>query len=383
MKICHVSSCFVPSHGGVETFIYQLCKKQVQKGHKVKVITSDRGQVRNKNHEWIDEIEVTRYPERYHLFEAPIMPRIALRVLSEDYDILHIHGMVPTVSDLSLILGKLKRKPIVLTYHCDAETPEYGLIGKLAGKGYAIASLLAVRLADRIVATTKNYARTSIVLNHVLENMTIIPCGVDKSRFSPNHGDKRGKKIAERTNNHKILYVGKLIHYKGVDVLIKAFKIVLAKSSQNCSLLIAGSGGERDELINLVKDLDLCDHVTFSGGLPDDLLPQCYRSSNLFVLPSLASRREAFGIVLLEAMASGLPVITSDIPGPDEVVRNGETGLLVPPGNVEKLAEAIITLLDDKYSSKMGICAHKDVAKKYDWSVVAESYERLYRRLAC
>lgn len=380
MKICHVSSCFLPSYGGVETFVYQLCKRQVQKGHQVKVITSDRGQIPKKNQEWIDGIEVIRYPERHHLFEAPIIPRIAFRILREDYDVLHIHGMVPSISDLSLILGRLRQKPIILTYHCDAETPEYGLIGELAGKGYAMAALFAVKLADKIVATTKNYARTSLVLSHVLEKTMIIPCGVDKSRFSPNRDRRRGKKIAEKTNNHKILYVGKLIHYKGVDILIRAFNIVLAKSPKNCSLLVAGDGGERDELMNLVKRLDLCDHVTFSGGLPDELLPKCYQSSNLFILPSLASRREAFGIVLLEAMASGLPVITSDIPGPNEVVKNGETGLLVPPGNAEKLAEAIISLLDDNYSSQMGNRARKDVEKKYDWSVIAEAYERLYRR---
>jgi len=341
----------------------------------VKVITSSRGKLPKKYHEWIDGVEVIRYPEKYRLLEAPIIPWIALCLLREDYDILHVHGMVPTVSDLALIVGRLKRKPAVLTYHYDAETPKYGPVGRFVGKGYAEVARLVVKLADKTVVTTKSYAKTSLVLSNILEKVIIIPCGVDTKRFSPDQSCQ-SKKAELKSSSSRILYVGKLIHYKGVDTLIKAFKIVT--KSHNCHLTIVGDGEQRDELMDLVKKLEICDQVTFTGWVPDELLPRYYRTSDLFVLPSLSSRREAFGIVLLEAMACGVPVIASDIPGPNEVIKNGESGLLAPAGNGKKLAHAIIDILRDARRTEMGTYAHKIAKERYDWSVIVDKYENLY-----
>lgn len=375
MKICHVSSCFPPSHGGVETFVYNLCKRLVERGHQVKVVTSDRGKLPKKYHEWVDGIEVIRYPEKYHLLEAPIIPRIALHLLHEDYDILHVHGMVPTVSDLALVVGWIKRKPNILTYHYDADTPKYGKLGSFVGKAYAGVAQLVVKLADKTVATTESYAKTSLVLSKILEKTINIPCGVDVNRFSLDQSCQ-SVKAQHKLNNHQILYVGKLIHYKGVDNLIKAFKIVT--KSLNCYLTIVGDGEQHDELVDLVKKLELCNEVTFTGWVPDELLLQYYRTSDLLVLPSILSRREAFGIVLLEAMAHGIPVIATAIPGPSEVIKNEENGLLVPPGNVQKLACAIIGMLRDRRGVQMGNYARKIVKEKYDWPVIVDSYENLY-----
>jgi glycosyltransferase involved in cell wall biosynthesis len=100
------------------------------------------------------------------------------------------------------------------------------------------------------------------------------------------------------------------------------------------------------------------------------------------VLPSLESRREAFGMVLLEAMACGIPVISSDIPGPDEVVNNGENGLLTPPGNPARLAEAIVATLRNPRRDEMARYAQENIKLKYDWSVIADEYEFIYRHFA-
>jgi glycosyltransferase involved in cell wall biosynthesis len=238
---------------------------------------------------------------------------------------------------------------------------------------------IVVKLADRIVATTKSYAKTSPVLSNMLERIVIIPCGVDTKRFSPDHSFQ-GKKTKHKSSSPRILYVGKLIHYKGVDALIKAFKTVLAKFP-NCSLMIAGDGEKRYELMDLAKKLELGDRVIFAGWVPDKWLPHYYCTSDLLVLPSIESRREAFGMVLLEAMACGIPVIASDIPGPEEVVNSKEIGLLAPPGNAEKLAQAIIDLLHDNRLTEKRARVHALVKKRYDWSVIANSYENLYKDL--
>jgi glycosyltransferase involved in cell wall biosynthesis len=175
-----------------------------------------------------------------------------------------------------------------------------------------------------------------------------------------------------------VLYVGKLIHYKGVDNLIRAFQLVLEKCP-NCRLTIAGNGDEREELVQLSSELGLEGKVVFAGDVPDQLLAQYYRDSDLLVLPSLESRREAFGMVLLEAMACGIPVIASDIPGPDEVVSNDENGLLTPPGDTAKLAEAMITILSDPRRAEMGGRALRSAKLGYDWSIITGRYEDLYR----
>ncbi len=378
MRICHVSSCFPPSRGGVETFVYQLSKLMVERGHQVTVITSDRGTCSGKHREWVNGIEVIRYPERFHLFEAPIMPQIALHLLREDYDILHVHGMVPTISDLALIIGRFKGKPAILTYHYDAETPRYGIVGRLTGRLYAAFAVLAVKTASMIVATTRSYAESSPVLSNILKKIIIVPCGVDTRYFFP-IGEKVSGRLKRPSKTRQVLYVGKLIHYKGVDVLMKAFGRV--SDSDAYSLMIVGDGNQRDKLKELADDLKLAGRVTFAGWVPDRSLPQYYQSSDLFVLPSLASRREAFGMVLLEAMACGKPVVASRIPGLCEVVENEATGLLAPPGSPEKLAKAILTLLNNGRLSEMGSYARKTVEKLYDWSVIAAQYERLYERL--
>lgn len=345
----------------------------------MKVITSDRGKLPKKYHEWMDGIEVIRYREKYHLFEAPIIPWIAIHLLREDYDILHVHGMVPTVSDLALIINRLKRKPAVLTYHYDAETPKYGLVGTFIGKAYAGVARIVAKLADKIVATTKSYAKTSLVLSKNLERIVNIPCGVDTKRFSPGKA-RQSARIKRKSKSSQILYVGKLIHYKGVDSLIKAFKII-TKSHHNYYLTIVGDGEQREELKDLVKELELCDQVTFTGWIPDESLPQYYRTSDLLVLPSVPSRREAFGMVLLEAMACGIPVIASAIPGPIDVVKREENGLLVPAENVEKLAHAIIVMTQDTRGSQMGTNAYAIVKEKYDWPVIVDRYEALYKSI--
>lgn len=324
----------------------------------------------------MDGIEVIRYREKYHLFEAPIIPWIAIHLLGEDYDILHVHGMVPTVSDLALLINWLKRKPAILTYHYDAETPKYGLVGMFVGQAYAGVARIVAKFADKIVATTKSYAKTSPVLSKNLDRIVNIPCGVDTKRFSPSRA-RQGARIKRRSKSSQILYVGKLIHYKSVDSLIKAFKIV-TKSHHNYYLTIVGDGEQREELKDLVKKLELCDQVTFTGWVPDESLPQYYRTADLLVLPSASSRREAFGMVLLEAMACGIPVIASAIPGPIDVVEKEKNGLLVPAENVEKLARAIIVMTQDARRNQMGTNAYAIVKEKYDWPVIVDRYEALY-----
>jgi len=356
----------------------------VKEGHQVKVITSSRGKPPGKYREWIDGIEVIRHPERFHILEAPIIPQIALHALFENYDVLHIHGMTPTITDLSLILGKMfRRKSVVLTYHFDAETVEYGFLGQFASKVYAHVIRLIVKLADKIVATSKGYADTSLVLRSISSKITIIPCGVDLSKFAFHQkGDENVEMNCINSEcNQKVLYVGKLCWYKGIEYLIQAMKIV-TKTVRNVQLIIVGDGPQRDKLSSLVNEVGLNNYVSFMGWAPEDSLHEYYQMADLLVLPSF-SRRESFGIVLLEAMACGKPVIASNIPGPSSIIKNDKCGLLVHPKDSSSLADAIITLLvaDDK-RKKMGTYARNFVGANYDWDNIAAMYEAIYNQMS-
>lgn len=381
MKICHVSSCFVPSHGGVETFVYNLCKTLVKRNHTVRVITSSRGRSPARYHERIDGIDVVRYPERHFVLETPLLPQIVLSLLEEDYDVLHVHGMVPMLTDIALLVGRLKRKPVLLTYHYDAETLTGRTLGRLVNRVYSfLMRFLLPYLVDRVVTTTTSYAMTSSVLPRSVSKLATIPCGVDEEMQPDPPGNGPHEESSSSDPNHRVLYVGKLHRYKGLEHLIAAIQLARA-AIPDIRLEIVGDGPRRSELEGLSHRLGLDGCVTFRGWIERSDLIQAYGSTGVVVLPSINSRREAFGIVLLEAMAMGKPVIASRIPGPESVVDNGKDGLLVPPGNPDKLAEAIVYILkNETLMESMGECG-KQKAAKYSWSSITSQYEEIYSEL--
>jgi len=356
-----------------------LCKGLVEKGHQVTVITTNRNnEGLKKSTEWMDNIKVIRYPERVHIFEAPIMPQIGFQLFQEKCDLVHVHGMTPSISDLAIINGKLKRKPLVLTYHNDPETRLFGFVGVAAARVYNYLSYITANLTDRIVATTISYAETSPVLSRLLHKVEIIPWAVDKDKFRPSL--KRNlRENFNGDNKNFILFVGQLKEHKGVQYLLEAMKIVNDRIKDS-HLIIVGDGPYRDYLMDYASKQKLNHVVSFRRNVPDRELPQFYATSDIVVLPSY-TRREAFGLVLLEAMASGRPVVASNIPGVRDIVKD-DCGILVPSKDANTLAAAITRLLQDKQRArKMGLHAREFVEKNFDWTWVIERYESLYESI--
>ena len=373
MRICQVSSCFVPSHGGVETFVYNLSKSLVKDGHEVRVITSSRGKLPSMYHEEIDGIQVVRFPEKHFFLETPILYPIALHVMKEDYDVLHVHGMVPGLTELAVFIGRLKRKPVVVTYHCDAENNSR-YINRAINVGYnAIVKYGLPMMANKIVTTTSSYANTSVGLSRVREKLTVIPCGVGEEYLQygvPHNG------VGE-SEPPRLLYVGKLHKYKGVKDLLMAMSAV-TREIPRAELAIIGDGREREHLETRARELGLDSNVAFLGWLSKNQLLETFAKSDLLILPSINSRREAFGIVILEGMALGKPVIASRIPGPESVIEDGKNGLLIPPESPTKLAEAIIHLLRNQGIALAMGQAGREKAKQFSYDLIAKQYEALY-----
>jgi len=331
----------------------------------VTVVTSSRGKKTEFSSEKHGKVRVIRFPERLHVFEAPLIPRIAMAALRLEYDVLHVNGMNPTITDLAIIFARLRRKPVVVTYHNDAETHIWGRLGRLANFAYAFVAGIALSLANVIVCTTASYASTSQSLKLSGKELKIIPLGVDADRFK--HIDPQAPTVDQR----RLLFVGQLKEYKGLHVLLESMAN-LRRDGHHVTLDVVGTGPESGRLRALVQDLALDDHVEFKGSVDEVDLPRLYANCKAFVLPSL-NRREAFGLVLLDALAAGKPVVASEIPGVEEVVKMAG-GYLAKPNDPKSLADSILQAL----SSSDGAERHRRVARGLSWHAVADSYESVY-----
>jgi len=349
----------------VERCVYELSSRFAEHGHEVTVATSTRGKSAKYHSEIYDGLRVIRFPEKYHLFEAPLIPKIATSALTSDYDIMHVHGMSPTITDFSIILARLRRKPIVLTFHNDAESEQWGRIARVASFVYSSLAAHIVCRADVIVSSTRSYAHTSPSLRYSLGKLKVIPMGVDAKKY---------EQIDEGLSNGaegNLLFVGQLKDYKGVEVLLEAI-FILRSEGHPVRVNIVGTG---PELINLRRQttlLGINENVNFCGNVSDQELLKLYATCDTVVLPSL-NRREAFGIVLLEAMAAGRTVVASDIPGVSEVAMKGN-GFLARPNDASSLANSIL----DSIRNKRHPDTMRAVAEDHTWDKLASRYEAIF-----
>lgn len=204
----------------------------------------------------------------------------------------------------------------------------------------------------------------------------VAPMGVDLgTRFVP------GRRLSKATT---LVFAGRLVAKKGVADLIDALSLVRAKRPE-INLLIAGHGPLEDDLRAQAERLQVSDAVEFLGSVPNDQLPSVLHRADLAVLPFCTTDdgdAEGLGLVTVEAMGAGIPVIVGDVPAVHDVVRHGETGWIVPPGDPSGLADAIIRLLDDPaLAARLADNGRTFASETFDWSVVAARYLTLFRRL--
>jgi phosphatidylinositol alpha-mannosyltransferase len=195
----------------------------------------------------------------------------------------------------------------------------------------------------------------------------VIPNGVDVARFA-------SASPADLGPGRKLLFVGRLHARKGFPIAVEAFAR-LAPARPDLRLVVAGDGSERSAPDRL--DPAVRERITMLGAVPNQDLPPIHAACDVFVAPNTGG--ESFGIVLLEAMAAGLPVVASDIPGFDEVVTDGLDGLLVPPENAAALETAVARLLDEPETAARLADAGRGRAARADWTVVVEDLETAYR----
>jgi rhamnosyl/mannosyltransferase len=313
-----------------------------------------------------DELTITRVGEILKLQSAPICPALIQELRKAKVDIVHLHWPNP-MAVLAYLLSGLKSK-LIFTYHSDVVRQR-----KLA---VAFQPVLrhALDRASAIIATSPNYIETSDVLFPYKAKCRVIPFGVPTDHFEYRDGPAI-ERIRRQYGERIVLGVGRLVYYKGFEHLVRAM------ASVNGKLLLIGEGPQRELLDRVCAELNLRDRVFFLNEV-EDVRPY-YHAADIFVLPSVM-RSEAFGIVQLEAMTCGTPIINTELDsGVNFVSPNGVSGLTVPPADHLALANAINYLMDRPYlRTKLGIGGRHRVTREFTVKGMVTQTLDLYEEVA-
>lgn len=305
---------------------------------------------------------------------AAALPQVLYRV--GGYDIVHLHYPFFGTAELLAARRMVAGPPLVLQYQMDVIAVSWK--ARLFRLHRHVVLPLILRVADAIVVSSTDYAETSFLARHLPRlgsRVVAIPNGVDVRSLSPVREARDELVRAELDERPIVFFLAKLdrTHYfKGLYVLIEALSEI-----PEVQLVVGGDGEWRGEY-EAQAHARLADRAHFVGDIPDELLPAYYRSAAAVTLPS-TDRTEAFGLVLIEAMACGTPVVASRLPGVRTLVEEGRNGYLVEPGNPQDLADKIRRCVREK--ARLGQRARELVVERYDTDTIGEKLLALYRSL--
>lgn len=382
MRILLFSSSYAPRAGGLETVTRRLARELADRGHDVLVATN-RYPRRLPSWEYIDGIPVHRqlYPggsrglfhgtwirrlkELLALILCPVvLARLALLVLRFRPDVINAHYF-STPTAYVLLVARVLRRPVILSFHgSDLPSVPYPSIGSASFR-------LASSLPDGYTTCSRD------LLGYLQPLLT----PVQRSRAVVIHNgiDARPHELsAPRAQKPYVLVPARLVEKKGLGVIIEAVAL-LRDRKLDVAVVIAGDGPERDKLEHRAAELDVASHVTFLGPVPHEVSRAL---TNEAILVAIPSHWEAFGMVALEAMAAGKAVVASNSGGVKEIVLDGETGMLVEPGDSEGFAGAIQTLVADPERRKtMGVRGRERALQHFTWSQMVDGYLAAYERV--
>jgi glycosyltransferase involved in cell wall biosynthesis len=370
MRVLHIYKDYAPVMGGIENHIGLLAQAQRAQGIDARVLVTNTGPETVET--VINGVPVIKTGRQLNISSAPISLGFYpwLRKLEKGIDITHAHLPYPPGELGHLLLGS--SRGLVLTYHSDIVRQ------KVLGALYSPFLRLLLRRADRISVASPTYIRTSPFLAPVAEKCRVLPFGIDLNDFAatPALRQAAAELRARYAPRPLLLFVGRLRHYKGLNVLIDAMRAI------DAHLLVVGSGLLEAEWRSQAHALGLDDRIHFLGDLSDAGKMVAFHAADLFVLPS-NNRAEAFGIVLLEAMACGLPLISTELgTGTSYVNQHEQTGLVVPPNDPQAMAAAINRLLgDDELRQKLGAAALKRVQNDFSQATMAARTLDLYQEV--
>lgn len=357
MRILHLYKDYFPVLGGIENHIKTLAEAQAAAGHQVSVLVTNPGREPARGR--INGVEVIRTRRLATVASTPLTFGFPRALAAAGADVVHLHFPYP-VGEVSQMLSG--RGPYVVTYHSDVVRQQAIL------RLYRPLLWRFLRGAARVIATSSQYIASSRYLGPLAGKCAVVPLAVDPELFL------KADPLIPPAGLPSLLFVGRHRYYKGVDDLIRALPGLEAR------LLVAGDGPMRPLWQALAQEKGVAGRVHFLGDVGDADLPRLYASADVFVLPA-NSRAEAFGQVLLEAMAAGLPCVTTELStGTSYVVQDGVTGFVVPPRNPAELARATGHLLDDAQLRRaMGQAGQARVLREFTIEKLVSRIEAIYQ----
>jgi glycosyltransferase involved in cell wall biosynthesis len=385
MNILQLCIRFPPGPGGAENHVFHISKELLKRGYDLKVFTSDLYTevpfVRIDNHATSYKgVSVQRFRsyslggDMHYIF----IPSMLRAILKEDTDIIHTHSYGYFQSTSGAFAKKLRGLPMVITPHFH---PSWSMWGgkkrKQLRKVYdSLLGKPSLSSPDAIICHSENEKNLLAKFSVPHEKIRIIPAGVDFSRFESLPSPQLFRNHF-RVNKRIILYAGRLASNKGLLHLMDAAPKVLSQFKDTIFVLVGEDEGERKRIEDRAAKLGIRDKVLFTGHIKDEkLFMSAYCACDVFVLPS---EYEAFGLVLLEAMACEKPCVATRVGGVPEVIEEGKTGVLVEYGDSKELAGAINNLLaDEKKRNEMGDMGRKRVKERFTWPIIVDKLERVY-----
>lgn len=366
MKVLQVNKLYYPHTGGIENVVHDLAiglkgKCDIEVFVANEKFRTERG--------ILEGIDVTRVASLGRLQSTPLVPAFPIWLRKKCADIFHFHSPFPT-GELAYLLARPQGK-LVLTYHSDIIRQKYLL------KVYGPFLRAFLKRCDVICTASPQIIESSPFLADVAEKCRVVPYGIDVGRFVKTESLKdKTKELQMRYGNDFVLFVGRLIYYKGIEYLVRAMTDVKA------NLVIVGTGPLENDMRSLARELGIPQRVHFAGKVSDNDLPAFYHACGLLCLPSI-ERSEAFGIVQLEAHACGKPTVCTSLPtGVQFANLDRVTGLVVPPRDVLALGAAISRILsDDALRLKYGIHARERVMREFTRERMAADYLRIYQEV--
>lgn len=396
MKVLQVNKLYYPTTGGIERVVQQIAEGLKDEVDMRVLVCREKGCGKKDK---VNGVRVYRAGSLGRIFSLPVSLQFFLwfRKLSADQDIIQVHMPFP-LADIACLTSGYKGK-IVVWWHSDIVRQKKIMLF------YRPLMERFLDRADVIIAATEGNIKNSLYLKPYRDKCMVIPFGTDESlfqeasRYIQEKKQITDSKRKKTSNSFTFLFVGRLVYYKGCDILIQSFaKVIREREKRNTKknvqnveqkdigqtgselkLVLVGGGPQEEELKNMAIQLGIEKNLVFLGEIPDDRLYRQYEECDALVLPSVQTS-EAFGLVQIEAMSFGKPVINTNLAsGVPYVGQDGVTGLTVKPGDIGELAQAMAWLSEHReVSEEMGTAARRLVEERYQMQKMLDNVKNLY-----
>ena len=381
MNLVHTAIRYPPAIGGVELYVQQLCEGLASRGHGVKVYTSDLDQHMQRTYLKTGLSQSEGEPvsvERLHasflpgLGGYPLLLGLPGKLAGESPDVFHGHCFYYSTADLTATIARIKRRPFVFNpYYYPPGTPNWRAYRKTIGQ--------MVMNADVVVCISEFEKKLIEASRFSVKRFEVVSPGVDLQEFEHPHLPFYERYGIDVRKKHVLLFVGRLAPEKGLDILLQSFSSALDLEPEMVLVVAGPDAGYQQIGVGLAASLGCAQNTVFTGPLDRIDLVAAFQQATLFVFPT---RYEAFGIVLVEAMAAGLPIVASRAAAVPFVVPDRECGLLSPVGDSSTTARNIVELVrNPALRARLSHNAREHVKGNFDMGLQTLKMEAVYESL--